>query len=350
MATLFDKPPTILVLAVLVGIFLALGRHVKAPRLKLWTTAWILIFFHFFVGLFEPADGNLTPSLFMLDEGCLALSALCFVASLTIFLENTKITVAMLVLAGVPIVAYTAGLAYERDWRPLYIICLAAIFYGAPVLVTLNLRLTQEAWGWMPLSIIAGTLSIVHAWRHDRDFGFVAILTVGFVLPAFLFWRRYRRWSPGVITSAGGFMLWGLVWPIGALLDWKWPNFHVNPELWNTPKLFVAFGMILTLLEDKSEFLKSASERESKMNRQLQKFAGITSRLLTGADVNSLCQEIVESIAETSTFQRVIIMLGSEGRCLHLAGHAGFEAPVVRQIERRCAESWTVDHIAQACK
>jgi signal transduction histidine kinase len=350
MATLFDKLPTILVLAVLVGIFLALGRHVKSPRLKLWTTAWVLIFFHFFVGLFEPADGNLTPGLFMLDEGCLALSALCFVASLTIFLENMKITVGMLALAGVPIVAYTAGLAYERDWRPLYIICLVTIFYGAPVLVTLNLKLTQEAWGWMPLSIIAGTLSIVHACRHDRDFGFVAILTVGFVLPAFLFWRRYRRWSPGVITSAGGFMLWGLVWPIGALLDWRWPKLHVNPELWNTPKFFVAFGMILTLLEDKSEFLKSARERERKLNHQLQRFSGITSRLLTGVEVDSLCHEIAYSIQETSTFRRVAIILSTEGPGMLAAGHAGFEPEAAAQLEYKCARVWTLDYVAEVCR
>ena len=65
MAILFDKLPTILVLAVMVGIFVALRRHVKSARLHLWIAAWILIFSHFFVQLFEPADGNLTPLTFI---------------------------------------------------------------------------------------------------------------------------------------------------------------------------------------------------------------------------------------------------------------------------------------------
>jgi signal transduction histidine kinase len=350
MATLFDKLPTLLVLGVLVGIFVALGRHVASWRLKLWTAAWGLIFVHFFVDLFVTPQGDLPPSLGLISDGFLALSALFFVASLTVFYESRKLTLGLLALTGVPVMIYAAGIDYGWNSRAIYIACIAVLFFGTPVYVASFRRLSAEALGWMPLTILAGTVSIVRAWRGDFTLGFLAILTVGFILPGFLFWRRYQRWSPGVFTSALGFLLWGLVWPIGGFVDWKWPNFHMNPELWNTPKLFVAFGMILTLLEDKSEFLKSASERESKMNRQLQKFAGITSRLLTGADVNSLCQEIVESIAETSTFQRVIIMLGSEGRSLHLAGHAGFEAPVVRQIERRCAESWTVDHIGQACK
>src|SRR6185437_14618484 len=138
MAILFDKLPTILVLAVMVGIFVALRRHVKSPRLHLWIGAWVLIFIHFFVQVFEPADGNLTPLMFMVDLGCLQLSALWFVASLTSFFENRRLTFLLLVLTGVPALAYTAGLAYELNWRWLYISCAAIIFYGTPLFVVLR--------------------------------------------------------------------------------------------------------------------------------------------------------------------------------------------------------------------
>ncbi|HLW55096.1 MAG TPA: hypothetical protein VKW06_19860, partial [Candidatus Angelobacter sp.] len=265
MATLFDKLPTILVLAVLVGIFVSLGRHVRSLRLKLWTVAWVLIYFHFFVGLFEPPAGAHAPALFLLDDGCLALSALFFVASLTSFLTERKLTLCLLAVIGLPTVVYTAGLDYELKWRALYILSLAAIFFGGPLFVVMFRRLTAEAAFWMPVSLIAGAWAVIRAWRGDFDFGYLAMLTVGFALPGYFYWRRYRRWSPGVITSAGGFLLWGLVFPVGGLLDSYAPNLKINPELWNTPKFFVAFGMILTLLEDKSEFLRSANEREHKL-------------------------------------------------------------------------------------
>ena len=109
--SLFDKLPTILVLAVMVGIFVALRRHVKSPRLHLWIAAWVLIFVHFFVQVFEPPDGNLTPVMFLIDLGCLQLSALYFVASLTSFFEDKRLTFSLLTLTGVPVLAYTAGLA-----------------------------------------------------------------------------------------------------------------------------------------------------------------------------------------------------------------------------------------------
>jgi len=153
-----------------------------------------------------------------------------------------------------------------------------------PLYVAYFRRLTAEAVGWVPVSVIVGTIAISRAWHHNYDFGFQAMLCIGFALPGFLYWRRYPRWSPGVITTVGGFLLWGSVFPVSTLTDRYAPALHINPEFWNTPKFFVALGMILTLLEDKSEFLKSAMDREHEHNRQLQKFAAITSRLLTGVD------------------------------------------------------------------
>jgi two-component system NtrC family sensor kinase len=351
MATLFDKLPTILVLAVLVGIFVALGRHVRTLRLKLWTVAWVLIYLHFFVGLFEPADDNLIPhSVLFLDQGFLILSALVFIASLTSFISDRKLTFSLLAWVGAPTLVYTAGLSYDAKWRWLYLLSLAAIFYGGPLFVLMFRRLNAEAAFWMPVSAIAGTFSLVHAWRGDFDFGFLTMLTAGFAFPGYFYWRRYRRWSPGVITSAGGFFLWGLVFPVGYLLDAYAPHLKINPELWNTPKFFVAFGMILTLLEDKSEYLKSATDRERKLNRQLQKFAGITSRMLTGAEISSLCQEIAGSIAETSTFRRIAIILSNETRGLALAGYAGFASEQIQQLEYKCAHVWKLDHVDELCR
>jgi signal transduction histidine kinase len=349
MAILFDKLPTILVLAVMVGIFVALHRHVKSARLQLWIAAWVLIFVHFFVQLFEPPVGDLPPITAMIDLGCLQLSALFFIASLTSFFENTRLTLGLLTLAGIPVMAYTAGLAYDVKARWFYIVCAAILYYGTPLLVALRRKLIADFFVWAPVAVISGTVVLVRAWRHDFDFGLNATLTYGFALPGFLFLRRYPRWSPGVVTSAGGFLLWGAVFPVGAMLDAWAPDLKVNPELWNTPKYFVAFGMILTLLEDKSEFLKSAGRREQKLNYQLQKFSGITSRLLSGVEVNSVCHDIAAAIRETSTFNRVVIILSPDGNNLTAAGHCGYEGDAAKLIEHKCNEVWKFDDLVEAC-
>ena len=215
--------------------------------------------------------------------------------------------------------------------------------------VALRRKLTIDFVLWAPVVVITGTVAIAKAWQHHFDFGFLAMLTLGFSLPGVLYCRRYPRWSPGVVTSAGGFLLWGAVWPVGAMLDAWAPGLKVNPELWNTPKFFVAFGMILTLLEDKSEFLKSAGRREQKLNYQLQKFSGITSRLLTGVDMGVICREMVLAIQETSTFNRVVIILTNDGRNLFAAAHCGYEGDAKRLIEHKCSEVWKFDDLVEAC-
>jgi signal transduction histidine kinase len=349
MAIFFDKLPTILVLAVMVGIFVALRRHVRSARLDLWIAAWVLIFVHFFVQVFEPATGNLTPMTFIIDLGCLQVSALFFIASLTSFFENKRLTVNLLLITSVPVMGYTAGLAYDLDRRWLYIACSVILFYGTPLFVALRRKLTIDFLLWAPAVMITGTVAIVKAWQHHFDFGFLAMLTLGFALPGVLYCRRYPRWSSGVVTSAGGFLLWGAVWPVGAMLDAWAPALKVNPELWNTPKFFVAFGMILTLLEEKSEFLRSAGRREQKLNYQLQKFSGITSRLLTGVDMDVICNEMVLAIQETSTFNRVVIILTNDGRNLFAAAHCGYEGDAKRLIEHKCSEEWKFDDLVEAC-
>ena len=187
MAILFDKLPTILVLAVMVGIFVALRRHVKSARLHLWIAAWVLIFVHFFVQVFEPADGNLTPVTFMIDLGCLQLSALFFVASLTSFFENTRLTLSLLALTGIPVLAYTAGLAYELKWRWLYISCSAIIFYGSPLFMVLRRKIDRRVF-YLGADCCyyrhCGDCACM-AWHFD--FGFLAMLTLGFALPGISF-------------------------------------------------------------------------------------------------------------------------------------------------------------------
>ena len=89
------------------------------------------------------------------------------------------------------------------------------------------------------------------------------------------------------------------------------------------------------------------NDGERQVNEQMQRFAGITSRLLTGIDVSTLCQEIAEAICATSTFQRVGIVLSQDGKTLGLAGHAGMDPGEIALTEQNCARRWRLDHVKE---
>jgi len=68
--------------------------------------------------------------------------------------------------------------------------------------------------------------------------------------------RNQYRTTPGVLTVIIGFLFWGAVFPVGMLTDRFIPQVHIPAEMWNVPKMFVAFGMILAVVEEMQEALR----------------------------------------------------------------------------------------------
>jgi two-component system, NtrC family, sensor kinase len=348
MALLLQKLPTLLVLAVLVSIFLSLQRHARSARLRFWTVAWGLIFLHFFVQIFESTAGFVGQTALAIQLIALQLSGVVFLVSLTTSVEDLRRRWLLLSLLGIPAAIYSAAISFGNDVPGVYVVCLSLLcLAGAGWLFW---RRRSSAFAVATLLVVAGSAfwAIYDASRHQYDTGSNIILALSFGLCGPLFWRRYPRWSPGVITVVGGFLSWGAVFPLGMFTDAFFPQVQVNPELWNVPKFLVAFGMVLVMVEEKSYAIQEGSAREHDLNRQLQRFASVTSRLLSGSDVNNLCDEIATAITQTSTFERCAIILSNDDRSLYLAGSHGISAEARGTLKHQLRR-WTSEGIAEMC-
>jgi len=347
--TILEKIPTLVTVAVLVGIFAGLKRHGHSARLQLWLVAWFLVFTHFVAQMFEPVTGAANPLLLALDLGSLQASAVVFVASVASVVEDRMKRSLMLTVTGVPSVAYAILVAYDVHARWPFVVSLAATIGGAIVF----LAWVRKKPLWYVLSLAAlgigvGAWSIHAACLGSFDEGLTALLGLGFGLPGILICRNYWRPSPGILTVAGGFFCWGAVFPVAMLLEHFAPSLNVPAELWNTPKMFVAFGMILAIVEDKSESIELMQRQERALNHQLERFSAITSRLLSGATVELLCDEIACAIAEASNFRAAVIHLDNAGHGLRVAGASGLSAAAVAELQSK-ARRWTTDDIKDFC-
>jgi signal transduction histidine kinase/DNA-binding response OmpR family regulator len=88
------------------------------------------------------------------------------------------------------------------------------------------------------------------------DYGMDYILFESFAITGWCYWRHYGRLTPGVLLTSLSLLAWGLVFPISeicAILHVNIPGDHV---VWDLPKYFVAFGMIVTLFENQTETLQ----------------------------------------------------------------------------------------------
>jgi len=346
---ILEKIPTFLTVGVLVIIFVCLKRHARCARLTLWAVGWTLVFTHFLAQLLEPANGHVGSLLLAIDLGSLQAAAIVFVVSVSSVVENKAKRVVLLLVVGIPSVAYAVFACYDIHARWPYIVCLAACFGGgASFFFWVHRRSSAYLAIMALLCALAGIWAAGAALHGSFDEGVTALLGIGFGLPGVFICRNYWRASPAILTMSGGFFCWGAVFPLGMLIDRFAPNATIPGELWNIPKLFVAFGMILIIVEDKSESIADMQRKAETLNHQLQRLSAITSRLLNGTKAESMCPEIASAITEVSNFGTAVIYLEDGERRLWVAGSSGACEESLRNPQDK-AQDWTTDYIKTLC-
>jgi len=336
LTAILDKLPTILTLAVLVGIFLALRKHSSSARTRLWTYAWALIFVHFLIQLFETHSGTIEQIIESIDLGALELSGVVFAISMSRSVENHRRRNTLLGLFLFPIAFQATAVTFGWHARVALAACVAVVMAGATIFTFLEEGTDSNFARILAGTIVvAGACTIYKQCRGDSDFATLAILTLSFGVSGPLFCKSVQRWSAGVFAVAGGFVAWGAVFPAATLIFHFYPKLVVNPELWNVPKFFVAIGMVLTALEDQSLLVEQSRAREHSENLLLQRLSQISSRLIAGSDPASLCAEIVEGITSASSFRSAALFLAGEDRVLKLAGASGISNEMRDQLAER---------------
>ena len=253
------------VLVFFVYLFRSILSRRPTERLKLWIAAWVCAIAHFAIQLWKPTLPFFADLVGFIALSALALSGVCLVISSIALSVHRDRRITALGLA-LPTVALCAFVSFnvQTSW----VILLTSLLGQALALIFL--------WRFYRDQItitIPGTLLILVCWqwsslgatRHNPLVVISAILTELFLAYALLFAHEHRRRSAGVLTTLAGLIAWAAVFPTGVYLS-AHPIAHlINPELWNVPKIVVAFGMLVTLLEDEL----TAAEREREQYRNL---------------------------------------------------------------------------------
>ena len=344
-----EKLPTCMIVGVLVMIFACLKRHTRSARLTLWAVGWTLVFTHFLAQLLEPAGHRAISFLQAIDAAALQVSAVAFLVSVSSVAEHrAKRTVALLVLA-VPSVAYAVLEACSVSSRWPYTLCLVGCLGGAACFFFWVKRgfSGYSAAITLPCSV-AGAWALRAVFAGSFHEGTVVLLGLGFALPGVFICRNYWDASPAVVTIALGFFCWGAVFPILYITGRLVPHLVIPSAYWDTPKLFVAFGMILAVVEDKSHAINGMQRRAARLNCQLERFSAITTRLLNSTAPDAICPEVTSAITELSSFHAALIHIESPGGTLRIAGSSGLSREFLATLQQR-TEHWTAADIQKLC-
>jgi diguanylate cyclase (GGDEF)-like protein/PAS domain S-box-containing protein len=256
-STLLD----ILILGLLVLLFGSIYRNRRTLRLRYWIAGWFLVLAHFALLLPNPVSdfwSNLDGALCI---SALILGGVCFLlASSTVRMPSGPHVGVQLLLILPPVLFMFLSIFGIKSMAALagsFLLLQLALFF-----------FIYRWWRSKPLVIVGAILCAVAVsiWaaddmlRHRAAPGVNAALAQIYFLNAITYWYSFRRWSMGVITSTVGLAAWASVFPVATTIFALFPNAHLSPELWNLPKYFVEFGMILTMLED--EVIETARQRE----------------------------------------------------------------------------------------
>lgn len=348
MISLPDALPITLVLAVLVSVFLSLERQAPLPRVRLWAYAWALTFLHFFARALENEGGTVQKLITPLDFEALELAALVFLASLLFKPDERRKRIGFVTLLGVPLALHAFAVGFNLGSTWFWAALLAFVFLGAIGFLLYASPPRRQSFHTAGAVALAGVgiWAIRAQGLGDTWAPIASILALCFCLCGFYFRKLYQRPSLGVVTTTVGFIAWGAEYPLAVVIHYLLAKLQVNLDFWNVPRILVALGMVLTLLEEKTRVLEEARTRAQAESTLLQRLSQITSRLLAGNEPGALCGEVVSAITEASSFRRAALFLLGEDRKFYLAGLNGFTTQEAETLETH-SSSYAIEAMKQ---
>jgi PAS domain S-box-containing protein len=260
MLPLFEQMLVFAVMSILVAVFTWIYLLDRGREFGLCLVGWSAICIHFSAPLTAHFFTVLAPLSNWITVVALVVAGTFFRLSVSEVFQNRWQQASYIVFVTLAAILYYTGwvLSIRSNW--FYVALLSAT--GLAVLEhgirTYGLRSRY-------MQIVATVLLPYWAWtvwqatqghhQHGMDLYLFGLFTV----TGMAYLQRFRRLTPGVVCTVAAFIAWGLVFPLSTLLgihDAYAPRF-----LWNLPTYFVAFGMIVTLLENQTEVATSKARQ-----------------------------------------------------------------------------------------
>ena len=253
MSSRFEALVVFGIITVLVSLFAWIYLRDRQKRTRLWMLGWIAILVHFAVPVFSADFPRLAPFTPWIKVCMLIIAGTFFLLSVSEVFNWQRRRIGFILFVSAAAVLYLTILSLHVRTPWIYVSLLfisigyglvqAIRFYGwrSPYLFSLFLLVPYG--GWAAQQAMHGTL------RHGMNFYLLGF----FYVTGLVYFRHFRRFSPGVILTSAAFMAWGCVFPLSSVLTALGTGPGKGSFFWDLPKFFVAFGMILTLFENQTD-------------------------------------------------------------------------------------------------
>jgi len=251
-----------IVFSVMVALFAWLYARDRNPRVKLWLYGWIAVLVHMIGPPLRHASLITNGQSVWITTACFQVAGTFFLLSVSKVFVTPRRRLAFVAGVTLPALTYLTVLiaGVHQSW-PFIALVLVSMLFG--------LFEASRFYGWrspyfyaLCLLLPYGGWVIRRAYSGDIFQGLSFYMFAFFAVTGLSYYRHFRRFTPGVVCTAISFFAWGCIAPVGNALYFV---HHIGPSpssfFWELPRSFVAFGMILTLLENQTEVAENVARQ-----------------------------------------------------------------------------------------
>jgi len=252
-------------MSILVALFTWIYLRDRRREFGLWLLAWIAICVHFaakVTGLYLPRTAPISD---WLQTVTLLVAGTFFLLSVSELFRDRRQRAIFVFTIGLASIVYCSALAIHANfpsfnvpsWFYIALLCISTLPAGAQAIYFYGFR---SLYLYIIFSLLPYSGWVMwQVSRQNPDQGIHFYLLGFFGITAMAYSRRFRRFTPGVVFTSLAFLGWGLVFPVENFLLARHIGLTEQSFIWDVPKFFVAFGMILTLFENQTQVAITAA-------------------------------------------------------------------------------------------
>src|SRR5579864_7622082 len=252
MSPRFEELVVFGVITILVSLFAWIYLRDRQKRTGLWMLGWLAILVHFAAPVFNAYFPGLMPCTWIKVSTLIVAGTFFLLSVSEVFVQQRRRIAFILFVSAAAVLYLTSWQLHVRTpWIYVSLLLIstgygvvqAIRFYGWKSLYLYSLLLLVPYGGWAAQQAMQGN------FRHGINFYLLGF----FYVTGCVYFRHFRRFTPGVLLTSVAFMAWGCVFPLSAILSAHGAGPGPGSFFWDLPKFFVAFGMILTLFESQTD-------------------------------------------------------------------------------------------------
>jgi len=328
----YYRVPTLALLSILVAVFAALYARSRTPRTLFWLIGWTLAITR--LALQASPHGRHGVGL-AVSNTAMALAALMLLGSLSPIFVKGKIEVSHLMALAAPLILLSVLTSLDPS-PGIFLRIIDGLATIAVVVVAVHWSAQKHhlpRWFALSVTLCLGGLSIYLAYIGEYDLVLRLAHSGISLITAVLVLVIYRRWSPGVIFTAAGLLMWSTPMVVDFLLHQGDPRMLIYLRAVNLMKVVTAVGMIVLVTEDELIRNETAQKRDRRVRAEMEQYSKLAVLATPNRDFGIDFDHVCEVITAASRFGQAAVLLRSLDQQFRIVGRAGMEGALAGALD-----------------